>query len=188
MNAQHREAWDELARSINQLILEEPFYGHLFSSVIRDITPTTPTMAVGVEGARIALQVNPEFLLNLTFHRGNKKYRSERVAVIKHEALHLVFKHIFRRENREPRMYNLAADIVVNQFVKPWKLPEGGITLETFPDLELEPDQTLDWYYGKLQELSRKPQSAPQSSEVLGRLLSQEDATIVGDPASGLMR
>lgn len=188
MSAQHREAWDELARSINQLILEEPFYGHLFSSVIRDITLTTPTMAVGIEGARIALQVNPEFLLKLKFYRGNKKHRSERVAVIKHEALHLVFKHIFRRENREPRMYNLAADIVVNQFVKPWKLPEGGITLETFPDLGLEPDQTLDWYYGKLQEVSRKPQSAPQSSEILDRLLSQEDATIVGDPASGLMR
>lgn len=188
MNPLHRKAWEELARAINQLILEEPFYGHLFSSVIRDITPTTPTMAVGVQGARIALQVNPDFLLQLKFHRGSHKHRSERVAVIKHEALHLIFKHIFRRENREPRLYNLAADIVVNQFVKPWILPEGGITLETFPDLDLEPDETLDWYYNKLQTLSRKPQSAPQSAEILDRLLSQEDATVVGDPASGLHR
>ena len=35
MQKSHRRAWEELARCINQLILKEPFYGHLLGSVIR---------------------------------------------------------------------------------------------------------------------------------------------------------
>lgn len=186
MQKSHRRAWEELARCINQLILKEPFYGHLLGSVIRDITPSTPTMAVGARGARIVLQVNPDFLMQLKFSRTPEK--CERTAVIKHEVLHLIFKHVFRQENRDPRMYNLAADIVINQYIKPWRLPEGGITLESFPDLGLEPDQSLDWYYNKLSELAKNPNSAPKSGELLDQLLSQEEHTVVGDKAPDLRR
>lgn len=186
MQKSHRRAWEELARCINQLILKEPFYGHLLGSVIRDITPSTPTMAVGARGARIVLQVNPDFLMQLKFSRDPSK--CERTAVIKHETLHLVFKHVFRQENREPRLYNLAADLVINQYVKPWRLPEGGITLESFPDLNLKPDQSLDWYYNQLEELSRNPESAPQSSKMLGNFLSQEEELVTGDSVPDLKR
>lgn len=182
----HRQAWEELARCINQLILKEPFYGHLLGSVIRDITTSTPTMAVGARGPRIILQVNPDFLLGLRFSREPAK--CERTAVIKHEALHLVFKHIFRQGSREPRLNNLAADLVINQFIKPWRLPEGGITLDSFPDLQLKPDQSLDWYYNRLSEVLQKPSTAPQSAALLDRLLSEEEGVVAGDPGSGLRR
>jgi len=179
-----RHAWEELARCINQLILKEPFYGHLLGSVIRDINPATPTMAVGARGAQIVLQVNPDFLMQLKFSRDPGK--CERTAVIKHEVLHLMFKHVFRMGNRNHRLFNLAADIVVNQFVKPWRLPEGGVTLDTFPDLNLKPDKSLDYYYNKLDELRQNPQSAPQSAEALRQMggmggEGEEDAQ--GDPS-----
>ena len=173
METAHRQAWEELARCINQLILKEPFYGHLLGSVIRDISTSTPTMAVGAKGAQLTLQVNPDFLMHLKFSRDPA--RCERTAVIKHEALHLVFKHVFRQENRHPQIYNLAADIVVNQFVMPWGLPEGAITLETFPDLKLKPDKSLDWYYDRLTSVRDNPETAPKSAEILDRLLQEPE-------------
>jgi len=66
--------------------------------------------------------------------------------------LHLLFKHPWRDTSNMPDsdLRNIAADLVVNQFVAPWKLPQGCIELSTFPDAGLEPDQTMEWYYEKL--------------------------------------
>ncbi|MEL6342090.1 MAG: VWA-like domain-containing protein [Myxococcota bacterium] len=186
MEKTHRKAWEELARCINQLILKEPFYGHLLGSVIRDITPATPTMAVGARGARLVLQVNPDFLMKLKFSREESK--CERTAVIKHETLHLIFKHVFRQENRDPRLYNLAADLVVNQYIRPWRLPEGGVTLDTFPDMDLKPDQSLDWYYNRLAEVKNKPNAAPQSADMLDKFLHEEEQVVGGNRADSLKR
>ena len=61
----------------------------------------------------------------------------ERTAVVKHEALHLLFKHLFRVEigSRNMRLFNIAADLVVNQFVEPWPLPEGRHLAHDFSGL-----------------------------------------------------
>ena len=39
---------------------------------------------------------------------------------------------------------------MVNQYVAPWPLPEGAILLNTFPRLDLEPEEDLAYYYEKL--------------------------------------
>ena len=133
---------DEVSRCVVQLLLKEPYFGHLLGSVSREISKTVPTAAVGLRGVRPVLIVNEEFFMN------SLKKSPERVAVIKHEALHLLFKHLLRldRKKHDSLTFNLAADIVVNQFVKaPWKLPDSAITLESFPDLDLKPDQSLEW-------------------------------------------
>jgi predicted metal-dependent peptidase len=76
---------------------------------------------------------------------------------LKHETLHLVFKHLFRElHNKDHELMNLAADIVVNQYIGEWELPESAITLSTFPDLELEPGQTMEYYYDRLAALKGK--------------------------------
>ena len=50
-------------------------------------------------------------------------------------------------------LFNIAADLVVNQFIGSWKLPDSAVTLRSFPDLELKQNQTLEWYYEKLIKL-----------------------------------
>ncbi len=169
-------AHDELARAVIQLLLKEPFFGHLLGSVVRAVDDSTPTASVSLSGSRVTLTVNPEFFL--------KKLRKgpERVAVIKHEALHLLFRHLFRvkRERHDPLVFNLAADLVVNQFIaSPWKLPDDAITLATFPDLGLEKDRTVEWYYERLASLARSldaggdgpTKGAPKSADALRRIL-----------------
>jgi len=143
---------EEVSRCIIQMLIKEPFFAHLLSGVVREISDRVPTAAVGLRGSTIKLFVNEKFFLK------ELTTASSRVAVIKHETLHLVFKHIFRMDidKHDPRLFNIAADLVVNQFIGKWKLPDSAITLATFPDMDLERDQSLDWYYKKLASLARK--------------------------------
>jgi predicted metal-dependent peptidase len=76
-----------------------------------------------------------------------------------------------------PEIFNIAADLVVNQYVSPWPLPESAVTLNLFPDLNLEPNQTVEWYYEKLISLDKELRnktasqtSAPQSAEALQKI------------------
>ena len=81
---------DEISRCIIQLLLKEPFYAHLLSGIVRNYSNEIPTAAVGIYQGKVNLFINEHFFLKelTTF--------SSRVAVIKHETLHLLFKHLFR--------------------------------------------------------------------------------------------
>jgi len=138
----------EISRCVNQLLLKEPFFSHILSGTTRSITTKTPTAAVGIGDGHILLMVNADFFLN------ELKTVSQRIAVLKHETLHLVFKHLFRElKNKDHELINLAADIVVNQYIGDWELPKTAVTLNTFPDLELSPGQTIEYYYERLAAL-----------------------------------
>ena len=140
----------EISRCIIKLLMKEPFYAHFLSGIIRIITDEIPTAAVGFKSGKIALYVNENFFLN------ELKSFSERVAVIKHETLHILFKHLFRIQSNsyDNKLFNIAADLVVNQLIEPWKLPGSAITLSTFPELNLPPDKSVEWYYKELQKKS----------------------------------
>jgi predicted metal-dependent peptidase len=106
--------------------------------------------------------------------------KDERVAVIKHEALHLLFRHLYRPliQKGDAKLFNIAADLVVNQHVAPWPLPKTAITLRAFPDMNLEANQTLEWYYEKLKSLNNAMQSgnssgSPQSEQALQQAMAE---------------
>jgi predicted metal-dependent peptidase len=153
-NANTKKKFDievEISRCVNQLLLKEPFYSHILSGTIRSITNQIPTAAVGIREGHIQLMINE------TFFEKELTSISQRIAVLKHETLHLVFKHLFRElHNKDHELMNLAADIVVNQYIGEWELPESAVTLSTFPDLELEPGQTMEYYYDRLAALKGK--------------------------------
>ncbi len=146
-----KDVYEEISRSIVRLLLKEPFYGHLFSGLIRNITEEIPTLAVGMTNSMPALYINPVFF--------TKKLKAEeRISVIKHEVLHLVFKHVLRfvESKYDIELYNIAADLVVNQFIAPWKLPDSAVTIEKFQDLKMEKNQTIKYYYNKLLQFAKK--------------------------------
>jgi hypothetical protein len=76
----------ELSRCINKLLLKEPFFAHTLSVTTRNVTDTVPTAAVAIHQEGIHLLVNPGFFM------GELKTASQRIAVLKHEMLHLVLK------------------------------------------------------------------------------------------------
>jgi predicted metal-dependent peptidase len=140
---------EEISRCINKLLLKEPFYAHIISGTIRKITNEIETVALGLKEDVIFFMVNETyFLKELTS-------TNERVAVIKHEILHLVFRHLFRAKKIEDiEIYNIAADLVVNQYIgQHWKLPTDAVTIELFPDLKLIKFKNLEYYYQELYRL-----------------------------------
>ena len=150
---------EEISRCIIKMLLKEPFYAHFLSGIIREVTDKVPTAAVGFKSGKIALYVNENFFL--------KELRSmtERVAVIKHETLHIIFKHLFRMKTKDydNKLFNIAADLVVNQLIAPWKLPDSAVTLETFPELKLPRDKSVEWYYENLKKTASKDKEYKKS-------------------------
>jgi len=140
---------DEISRCIIQMLISEPYYAHFLSGIVRNVTKEIPTAAVGLNNTKVTLYVNENFFLKelTTF--------SSRVAVIKHETLHLLFKHLFRLDLKKynPKIFNIAADIVVNQFIGKWNLPKSAVTLSSFPDLNLSKNESVEWYYDKIVKL-----------------------------------
>lgn len=143
---------DEISRCIIKMLIDEPFYAHFLSGIVRKVTDEVPTAAVGLNKTKVTLYVNENFFLKelSTF--------SSRVAVIKHETLHLLFKHLFRLDLKkyDPKLFNISADLVVNQFIGKWKLPDNAVTLSSFPELELPKDKSVEWYYKKILDLKKK--------------------------------
>ena len=142
-----QSAEQELDQTIVRVLRDEPFFGHLLGSVIRRLDSQIPTAAVTLSPAGVSLVVNPMFFMDeLTC--------DERCAVIKHEILHLVLKHLFRFRDKDTDHHrlNIAADLVVNQMVHPWPLPSSAITLASFPDLQLRPNKSVEYYYRHLEK------------------------------------
>lgn len=142
-----------ISRAGFTLLLKEPFYAHLLAGMPREVSERVETAAVGWDGSQVQLIVNPGFFSTLASD-------DERVAVLKHELLHVVFRHLFRGTGRNQELENIAADLVVNQLVAPWPLPANVVTLDCFPDLKLEPNRSLEYYYDRLAGLRRPPSGA----------------------------
>lgn len=118
-----------LEEAVMDLIFDEPFYANLTLNMRREFTTKFPTLAVNVTD-EVNLYINPYFFCNLT--------RIERVAVLKHECLHVVNNHFVRFRDLEPQIYdetkerslgerlddmtqasvlNQAADYAINEFL-----------------------------------------------------------------------
>lgn len=139
------DAPTELSRAITRLLLDEPFLGHLLAGVARRIDDRLSTAGVVVRsGGRVELCVNPAFFV------GRITRGPERIAVVKHEILHLLLRHLFRREGRDPMVWNLACDVVVNAHVRPWPLPAGAVTAASFPGIVFPPDPSAPAVYDLL--------------------------------------
>ena len=149
---------DQISGSCIDLIFEDPFFGHFLLSINRELSDEGPTMWVRPSNDdKIVMGINPDFW--------NKQLKNGkfRMGGIKHEVLHVVFKHITRfldstggtRRFRNLKLFNIAADLVVNQYIKRDWLIKGAVTLETFPDLKLHKEMDVGYYYDKLQEFYR---------------------------------
>ncbi|MBO6939035.1 MAG: hypothetical protein JJ863_28965 [Deltaproteobacteria bacterium] len=167
------DAQRELSRAITRLLLDEPFFAHLLGGLVRRVSDERHGAGVGVRDGRLELRVNPRFFCD------ELRTAGERAAVVKHEALHLLFGHAVRgrRRGADPKLWDVATDLVVNQYVSP--PPPGAITLRAFPDLGLQPHRSADHYYAALERLAEDSDAgdgaggavaAPRSAKALAAL------------------
>lgn len=146
----------ELSRTIIALLIDEPFFAHLLSGMNREVSSKTKTIAIQIE------LTGPRLLINEAYFLQKLSTQKQRIAVLKHEVLHIAFGHFLRRRpDYIPELYDIAADLVVNQYIELKYLPKEAITLDSFTGLALESADTLENYYAILLKLT---QSVPTSS------------------------
>ena len=142
-------AEQKLVRARTQLLLNHPFFGTLCVR-LKLVPGPLPTMAT--DGRRIVY--NPRFVDELK--------PAELEGVLAHEVLHCALAHQCRRGQREPELWNQAADYAVNPILLASQvvLPAGVLVDPAFADLSAEE------IYARLMKM-RKNGGAPDSSNSL---------------------
>jgi len=136
---------EKLARASKTLILSEPFYGLFLVGLNKVIRKDIPTAGVSKNGIGIQLSINPDFFINLS--------DKHQIGLIKHELLHVSFGHMIMRDlYSNHKLFNIAADLEINQYIDESYLPEGGLMLDTFPDLNLPTKAGTKEYYRLLEQ------------------------------------
>lgn len=79
-----------------------------------------------------SMHINPEFFMKWT--------PEQQLGLILHETLHVAYMHMARVQQRDSRLYNMAADYVINLVIKDrgFKLPDGGLYDEQFRGMSSE--------------------------------------------------
>ena len=135
-----------------RILVKNGFYGLLLMHMVYALDETIETAAT--DGKRIFF--NPGFLDEL-----NDK---ELDFIMMHEILHVVLKHVLRQGNRNPEMFNIATDIVVNSnILRSNNMDPDSITLRKYGEsMHLAPDgkegyeYTAEDVYGMLEGSGRK--------------------------------
>jgi len=118
-----------IQKCILQVRRECSFFGSLMLFAQIEKSNDLPTAAT--DGRKIFF--NEEFLNSLSSPQQN--------ALMLHEVLHMALLHVTRRQSRDPYIWNIAADIVVNDLIErntSFSLPEGAITDNRFQDKSVE--------------------------------------------------
>ena len=109
----------DLTTHLVGLMWEEPFYSRIIRSLNKKESTTIETAGVLCEGGELFFWWNRNFLASLS--------RNKIKGLLKHECLHLIYKHTTSRR-REPHMvWNWATDLAINSQIPEKELPKGGL-------------------------------------------------------------
>ena len=146
---------ESLAKASKELMLKEPFYGLLLMSLNKIWSNKLPTAGVRLNKINYELAINPAFWESLPME--------QKVGVLKHELLHIGFFHLVNfTKYANKKVLNIAMDLEINQYIERSMLPEDGMFLDTFPELELEERKGTRYYYDKLMELAQEQEETMQ--------------------------
>lgn len=112
-----RDALTEIKRARSALIVSQPFWGCLSAALRLVERPDVETMATDGE----SLFFNPAFALSLP--------QRELIGVLAHEVEHVARLHCLRRGSRDPRLWNIACDLAINESLRAagFHLPKGAL-------------------------------------------------------------
>jgi predicted metal-dependent peptidase len=161
-----RNNQDQLSRISKTLIFSEPFYGIFLIGLQKQFTKSCATAGVGKHGIGMRLVINPDFFMDLS--------EEHQQGLLKHELLHIAFGHIILSD-RYPnkKLFNIAADIEINQYIAEHMLPEGGLTRFSFPGIDLPSKAGTKVYYDLLNDTCDG--DGCSSNEELNKLLGEMD-------------
>jgi predicted metal-dependent peptidase len=154
-----------------RLYQEEPFLGGVSVGISKVVTDKMPTAFVGVrpngKSHEAILGLNPKFFRGCT--------ERQRMGILKHELLHLIFQHIFTRsigEHSYQVLWNWATDLAINSIIGADNLPRmvlcpgvDPIDPKTGKPIDNEygefiknapPMESSDWYFEELRKIQER--------------------------------
>ena len=153
----------DIAALKRKMLVKYPFFGSVVASVGYKENRDIPT--AGTDGETI--YYNPDYLESLSVE--------EQTFVFAHEVCHIAFNHILRSEGKDPELWNIATDGVINQFLKRdgLKMAKGGVDMAEAINYDAE-----QLYEKLLQEQDK--QSQEQSGGGSGEDSQEEKQQDVG--------
>ena len=114
----------DIAKHSKTLMFKEPFYGLFLISLNKEINDAVSTACVAKDGINTKLVISPKFWETIS--------DNVKIAVLKHELLHIAFKHLQMYDDYpEKELLNIAADLEINQYI------EDSYKDETWEGLEI---------------------------------------------------
>lgn len=137
------------------------FYAHMIGQCSIKIMDDLPAPA-GVQFSidHYNLFINPE--------RFDKYNLKERLAILKHEMLHILQKHVMRRDERDPLPWNYATDCAINQLVNSAHLPDNCVTPKTLGQMigkNVLDDKSSEAYFELIKEKIKEEQENGNQGE-----------------------
>ena len=158
------------------LLLRHPFFGNMATRlIVKNCDDWCPTAAT--DGRH--LYYNTQFF--------NAMSNKEIEFVIAHEILHCVFDHLGRREDRNPILYNIAADYIVNNTLVRDRIGEMVKIVSCYQDFKYE-GWTSEAVYDDL--FKQQEEKGEEYLKQLGEMLDEhvdwgdEDGDGKGDSGS----
>ena len=129
-----------IPQAIKKLLIREPFYGLFLLSLNKYFDDKVETACVRRNGINTELAINYEFWKSLSDEC--------ELAVLEHEVLHIVNKHLTMQESFPNKQhFNIAADCEVNSYIE--NLPPNCIKAENY---QLPPMCGTKFYYENIKE------------------------------------
>ena len=147
------------------LLLRHPFFGNM-ATRLRIVAADEWLGTAAVDGRN--LYYNTQF-----FNAMNNK---EIEFVVAHEILHMVFDHMGRREDRDPMIYNISADYIVNNTLVRDRIGTIPSIVKCYQDFKYEgwtSEEVYDDVYEKAKEMGEE--YLKQLGEMLDEHLDSED-------------
>jgi len=166
---------ESLSKISKDLILKEPYYGLFLIKLNKVWSTRLPTAGVSKNNINYQLAINPEFWDSLS--------DNHKLGLLKHELLHIAFNHLgifFKFSDR--KLANVAMDMEINQYILPEYLPEGGIDINNYEDLNLDRKAGCRYYYDKLRQLKdKKDKDGSCGNDKMDKLLDDVDQGNIPD-------
>jgi len=164
-----------LSKISKELMLREPYYGFFLIMLNKMWRKDLPTAGVSKNGINYQLAINEEFWTSLS--------EKHQMGLLKHELLHIAFGHLVSFGSfRNKKLANVAMDMEINQYIDPDYLPDGGININDYEDLDLDIKAGCRYYYDKLQQLKdEKDKNGTCGNEEMDKLLDNIDNGDVPD-------
>ena len=147
----------DIAALKRKMLVKYPFFGSVVASVSYKENEEIPT--AGTDGETI--YYNPKYLESLSVE--------EQTFIFAHEVCHIAFNHILRSEDKDPELWNITTDGVINQFLKRdgLKMAPGGVDMAEAINYDAEQ------LYEKL--LQEKQQRQQQQQNGQGNSQNKQD-------------